>query len=336
MRRHFSVSGLKRTLKVIVAFSLVIVGFAWNWAVVLFALVLLNTKTLYRAILGKLPLDVSDNSFTGPESHAYRREGSINLKLDIFYPKSGYRMPAGGYPVVFFAHGGGWISGFRRQANNISWCRYLASKGFAVVNIDYRFGYVSHIEAILKRYSDALNFVRNHAREFRLNPEKIALMGLSAGGHLALQYATYNSYHDNRDNMKGIKCVVAWYAPSDLMDLWDDDVESLFARFAVTTTLKGLPTRSKESYIRYSPITWVSERMVPTFLVHGSSDKVVPMKSSVKFFKKLLEHHVEAYLKVYNKADHAFEFELKTSKTIQFIKETVNFLHLYLERRGVV
>jgi len=330
LKKKFSIAKLKRLLKIIAAFSLLVIGFAWSWAVVFFALLALNIKTLYHALLGKLPLDVPENSFEKPESLTYKRSGNTNLKLDIFYPRGSSSPAPEGYPVVFFAHGGGWISGFRKQANNISWCKYLASRGFAVVNIDYRFGFLPHIDDILKDYSDALNFVRERAEELRLNPEKIALMGLSAGGHLALQHATYHSYHGNQDEMKGVKCVVAWYAPSDLMDLWDDKVESLFARFAVSTTLKGLPARDKGGYIRYSPIAWVSERMVPVFLVHGSSDKVVPVNSSVKFFKKLLEYHVEAYLEVYNRADHAFEFELKTSKTIQLIEKTVRFLRSHL------
>lgn len=329
MIKQINMAKIKRIIKVIVAFSLVMIGFAWNWAVVFFALLVLNIKTLYRALLGKLPLDVPDESFFGPESHIYKREGNANLKLDIFYPKEGLTVSEN-YPVVFFAHGGGWISGSRRQANNISWCRYLASKGFAVVNIDYRFGYLSQIDDILRDYADALDFIRKQAEEFKIDSSRIALMGLSAGGHLSLFHATYNSYWKKVENMEGVKCVVAWYAPSDLMDLWDDDVESLFARFAVAATLKGLPTKSKENYINYSPINWVSERMVPTFLVHGSADKVVPVKSSIKLFKRLMEFNVPSVLKIYNGADHAFEFELKTPKTIRFIEETVEFIRSHV------
>lgn len=330
LKREFSVAKLKRFLKVSFAFVLLVIGFAWSWAIVFLAILVLNIKTLYRTLLGKLPLDVPESSLDKPESLVYKRSGNTNLKLDIFYPKDHTTSVDKKYPVVFFAHGGGWVSGFRKQANNISWCKYLASRGFAVVSIDYRFGIVSHIDDILKDYSDALNFVREKAEKLSLNQEKIALMGLSAGGHLALQHAAYHSYHGNLSEIKGVKCVVAWYAPSDLMDLWDDKVESLFARFAVSTTLKGLPTRDKEDYIRYSPITWVSEKMVPVFLVHGSGDKVVPVDSSVKLFNKLQKNNVEAYLEIYSNAGHAFEFELKTPKTIQLIGKTLKFLRSHL------
>src|SRR6056297_3164377 len=120
------------------------------------------------------------------DSYVYKQSGNLKLKLDCWYPKESHEK----YPVVFFTHGGGWISGFRNQPNNVSWSKYLASKGFAVVSIDYRYGINNSMEDILEDYSDALEFVREKADMLRIDPSKIALMGLSAGGHLALLYAT--------------------------------------------------------------------------------------------------------------------------------------------------
>lgn len=316
---------IKRTLKMIIGFSLVLTGIFGSWVVAIFIFLVLNTKTLYKSLLGKIPLSVSEKAYSGPYRHVYKREGRRDLNLDIYYP-SGHEKEENGFPVVFFAHGGGWISGSRRQSNNMSWCKFLAGRGFGVVAIDYRYGYLNHIEDILDDYSDALDFIRANASEFLLDVNKIVLMGLSAGGHLTLQYAAYNTHENKTERMLGVRGIVAWYAPCDLMDLWDDDLESLFARLAITTTMKGTPEKAKEDYEKYSPINWISSKMPPTFLVHGNNDSVVPVKSSIKLYRKLVSFSVPAWIRIEASGDHSFEFQTKSRSTIKYIEETVNFV----------
>jgi len=263
------------------------------------------------------------------DTYVYKQTSNLPLKLDCWYPDE----TCDQYPVVFFAHGGGWISGFRNQPNNVSWSKYLASKGFAVVSIDYRYGINNNMEDILKDYSDALEFVRTRAKSLRLDSSKMALMGLSAGGHLALLYAAYySSKQTNVDaeeraaRMKGIQTVVAFYSPSDLNDIFEKDNKSLFARFATITTLKGLPDNSNDVYRYYSPIYWVSHKMPPVFMAHGKEDDVVPFSSSVKLARKLKECSVDYKFYVHKKGNHAFEFVLKDFQTIRILESTINFL----------
>jgi len=271
------------------------------------------------------------------DSYVYKQSGNLKLKLDCFYPKERREC----YPVVFFAHGGGWISGFRNQPNNVSWSKYLASKGMAVVSIDYRYGINNSMEDILEDYSDALEFVRERAKMLRLDSEKMALMGLSAGGHLALLYAAYYTSpcskipaKEKTRRMNGIQALVAFYAPSDLKDIFEKDNKSLFARFATRTTLKGLPTESRDVYRYYSPIYWVSQCFPPVFLAHGKNDTVVPCRSSIKLAKKLKACAVDYRFYVHKKGDHAFEFVFKDFKTIKILESTVNFLKVKLSEGG--
>ena len=92
--------------------ALLVAGFFWSWAIVFSIFIVLNLKTLYKALLGKLPLEVSQEAFSGPYRHTYSREGRRDLNLDIYYP-TGYDKGEAGFPLVFFAHGGGWISDSR-------------------------------------------------------------------------------------------------------------------------------------------------------------------------------------------------------------------------------
>jgi len=312
---------IKRFLKffIVVAFLLL---FLWNWFIALVLVVLLNVKNFYRFMRGSLPFPQDGTRCFGPYTYTYKKVEKIPYKMDVYYPGDEPRI----YPVVFFAHGGGWISGFRRQPNYISWYRFLTAHGFAVVTIDYRYGYLHGIEEILDDYRDALMYIKEHHESLRLDTDSIVLMGLSAGGHLALYHAAFHTFHGNMEVMEGVRAVVAWYAPSDLMDLWSMEVESLFARFAVLTTLKGTPGKRKADYIRYSPITWISRKIVPVFLVHGAKDGVVPVRSSVKMYRKLKEHGVEAHLKIHPKGDHAFEFELRDRLVMNFLEEMVRFM----------
>jgi acetyl esterase/lipase len=262
----------------------------------------------------------------------YKKASTYQLKLDIWYPNEKKDI----YPVVFFAHGGGWLSGFRNQPNNVSWSKFLASKGFAVVSIDYRYGLNNMMDDILSDYSDALEFIRENAMEFKLDSDKIVLMGLSAGGHLSLLYASYYTYGLKKDEvnekMKGIKGVIAFYSPSDLKDIFEKDNKSLFARFATMTTLKGIPKEIGDVYDYYSPINWISSKMLPTFLAHGKMDDVVSFTSSIKLAKKFKEKGVPYKFFVHKKGNHTFEFILKDFQTVRILENTANFLKGLLKR----
>jgi len=295
--------------------------FFWNALLTLFLIILLNIKTIKKSVFGNLPLEVKKGSYTDPVTVEYKRE-TIPLKFDLYYPSK----VKSKYPVVFFAHGGGWITGSRKLSSVTAWAKFLASRGFAVVAIDYRYGYFYRYEELIEDYNDALEYVKGHSEELYLDKDNIVLMGTSAGGALSLYYAAYNSYYNQSEKMKGIKGVVAWYSPADLLDLWSKQVDSLFAHFAVTTTMKGTPKGKLEEYKLYSPINYISERMVPTLLVHGEKDVTVPVTTSIKLNKKIEECGVPSDLLIHPKGKHSFEFELKDVLTQKFVEKTVSFI----------
>jgi len=276
-------------------------------------------KTLKKSIFGKLPLEFDKNSFVGPITYTYKEE-NVPLKLDIYYPVNEHEK----YPTVFFAHGGGWISGSRKLASVTTWSKFLASRGFTVIAIDYRYSYFHDYEELIQDYSAALEYIKNNCENLKIDKNKIVLMGTSAGGTLSLYYAAFNTFNNNLQAMEGIKGVVSWYAPADLLDLWS--VESLFAKVAVITTMKGSPNRKFEDYKLYSPINYISERMCPTLLVHGEKDTTVPAESSKKLYKKLKEYGVYTKLLIHPKGNHSFELDLKDFLTIKYVEKTVSFM----------
>ncbi len=270
----------------------------------------------------RLPID--SGPAREPETLVYRTVGSAELRLDLW-------KPAGGRPgtaTIVFAHGGGWISGSRNQPNNVSWCRFLADRGFSVASIDYRFAYTNKMANIIDDFSAAVGYIRENAETLGLS-RKLVLMGLSAGGHLALCHAAFNTFSQDKiakKAMEGVCGVVAYYSPSDLKDLFSPEDKSFFARFSAGTAMKSFPRFDEESYEKYSPVNSFTKHMVPVMAVHGRLDETVPYASSVKMIKKLKELGVYCRFLVHKTGGHGFEVRRKDYRTTLILEETVRFI----------
>lgn len=284
----------------------------------------------WKTLKSKIP--IKSESKYNKETYIYKETENKDLKMDIYIPDTG----GNSYPLVYFCHGGGWISGFRNQPNNVSWCKYLVSKGFAVASIDYRFGYKNTMSDILSDYSDGLKYIKANNINLKIDKRNIVLMGLSAGGHLSLLYSSFHTYTDpNSEFMEGIRAVVGYYSPTRLKDLLDEDNKSLFAKFAMVQTIKGSPEEDytnevEKIYEYYSPINYLSKDMIPTLMVHGKIDNTVPFTSSVEFVKKLNELNIPNEFLVHKKADHSFDSRLSDYTTINIIEKTGRFIRSYI------
>ncbi|NLY46636.1 MAG: alpha/beta hydrolase [Tissierella sp.] len=276
---------------------------------------------IWKTLTYKVPMDV--NCEIDVETFTYKETEEKDLKLDLYYPPN---KTINKYPLIYFCHGGGWISGFRNQPNNVSWCKYLASKGFIVSSIDYRYGFKNDMDDILSDYTEGLEYLKKRSDELGIDKDNVVLIGLSAGGHLSLLYASYHSFHKNNDKIQGIKAVVAYYSPSNLKDIFDSDNKSLFARFGTAATLNGRPADIGEIYDYYSPIHWISEMMLPTLLVHGKLDDVVPFVSTVELVKRLKNFNVPCEFYVHKNAGHSFDTRLKDLTTINILEKTLRYL----------
>jgi acetyl esterase/lipase len=130
-------------------------------------------------LLASLPLAASapPASLT---THIYKTVGELPLRADVFRPDD-----RGGRPIVLWVHGGGLVHGHRRGLPEDQRRLYLQS-GHVVVCIDYRLAPETKLPGILEDLGDAWAWVRGHATEIGGDPERIAVVGQSAGGHLAL------------------------------------------------------------------------------------------------------------------------------------------------------
>lgn len=304
-------------------YLLIILIFSFTYGGIAFIIGFFTYSTIYilNLLFRKLPFQIKKDIRI--KTIIYKKiDKNKELKMDLYYPEKTKEK----YPTILFAHGGGWISGFRRQSNNVSWCKYLAANGFLVCSIDYRLGISNTMDEILEDYEDAISYIKINHNHLKINKNKINLMGLSAGGHLSFLYAAYHTYMNNYNEMKGIRSLVLYYTPFDLKEIFGKNTKSLFAKFALLSTMKARPEMKELDYEFYSPKHWINENLPPIFLAHGKIDDTVPFSSSVNIAKNLKFYNVPYEFLVHKKGGHTFEFYMNDYQTTKIINKTISFL----------
>lgn len=194
----------------------------------------------------------------------YSRAEGMSLQLDASIPEG-----AGPFAAAVVVHGGGWVRGDRR-IEVAPLLPPLAGAGIAWFSIDYRLATDPlHFGVAVDDVIAAVRFVRDHAAEYRIDPDRIALVGESAGGQLAAMAAL----------AVPVKAVVALYTPTDLVALLDNSgliPSQIRDRFTGTPLEALLRSRLKQ----LSPIANVRADMPPFLMIHGTADPLVPFDQS--------------------------------------------------------
>jgi alpha-L-fucosidase 2 len=200
------------------------------------------------------------------ENIEYGQAGGVSLLLDASVPKA-----PGPHPGIIIVHGGGWVRGDRRVDVQPLF-RPLEDAGFAWFSISYRLAKdATQIGAGVQDVKQAVRYVREHAAEFDVDPDRIALVGESAGAQLASMAALSSDC--------SVRAVVAFYSPSDLVSLAK---ESRYVPESIRRQISGTPWEALvlAGLQQLSPINHVRAGMPPFLLIHGTSDSLVPFDQS--------------------------------------------------------
>jgi acetyl esterase/lipase len=181
-------------------------------------------------------MKTGSNDFTVKESITFQG----NLKLDVLTPDT--KIPAGGFPVVLWIHGGGYSQGSR------DWCEvqseWFASHGFAAIQIDYRLSdrpeenFMNTFNFAMADVESALVWISGHAAEYHLDPGRILIAGESAGAELAMMTGLKSRAMEKKHGVKIIGILDFYGGRLGFMKVWADPV--------------------------------------PLFIVHGTEDPLVP------------------------------------------------------------
>jgi predicted amidohydrolase YtcJ/pimeloyl-ACP methyl ester carboxylesterase len=256
---------------------------------------IVDGKVVYRApasgSAAAAPAPQSAAAVTAKEDVVYGRVEGSALLADIAYPNSGDRLPA-----IISVHGGRWRAGNRTDASSIKVGQW-AGFGFFAMSIDYRLVGGSPAPASYLDLLCAIRWVHAHAQEYRIDPERVYLIGQSAGGQLVSLVATLGEgsfkrvggWDAARTDVRAVVSVAGPYELNTLSwgNLWTpvgEDVEAA-RRMA-------------------SPLTHVAAKTRPILVIHSDDDRSVPIQQAVDFSEALKKAGVQTRFTHYTDKGH--------------------------------
>lgn len=254
--------------------------------------------------------------------------GPRQKKLDVYLPVGVFEERYS-LPCIVNIHGGGWHEGSKEKDIAVKYAEMFVTNGYVVFTINYELNSDGHIAWPQNLYDckAAVHFVNENSMRYRVDPRRIAIIGNSAGGHLALLTAltldnkTLNFGEDDgcRDN---VACVVDLYGITDV-SLWGQ------SSFVSPDT-----ANASEVLELASPVNHVGVNTPPVMLLHGDKDDIVPMSQSEILADKLDENGVEYELVIVSEGHHGFTpypDELNGNRDMREI--ILRFLDKYLGER---
>jgi len=253
---------------------------------------------------------------------------SLDVYAPLHEPEPGERRPA-----VLQIHGGAWVLGSKNE-QGIPLLNHLASCGWVGFNVDYRLSPRSKFPDHLVDCKLALTWIREHADEYGVDPDFIAVTGGSAGGHLcALMALTQNDpafQPGFEDADTSVQAAVPFYGVYDLTDREDDYGNPLFVEMLTRLVMGEGPEHAPESWAAYSPLDRVNEDAPPMFVIHGDKDVLVPVSGARRFVELLRRRSRQpvVYAELHG-AQHAFEVfpSFRTVRTVEYVERFLHHVH---------
>jgi len=214
-----------------------------------------------------------------PKVETYKTVGDQALKLYVYYPPA-TPAPERGFPVLLFVHGGGW----ERESPAIvgMHCRYFASRGLLAIAVQYRLSEPGGrtIPNCVTDVKSAIRWIRQHASELKVNPDKLAAAGESAGGQLAAAAGVIDGLNEPGED-KSVS------SRPNLMILFNPVIDMADTNHPIWNMTKlvdrdGHPVPGET----VSPFHHVKAGAPPALLMHGTKDDCTWLEASERFVKK--------------------------------------------------
>ena len=257
--------------------------------------------------------------FTRKEDVIYGRKFGTALTMDVFTPKKN----ANGAGIIMCVSGG-WFS--NHEAINVAFFKEFLKRGYVVFAVVHGSQPKFNLEEITQDMHRATRYIRAHAKEFNIDPNRIGITGGSAGGHLSLMQGMTGKDGDpkakdavDRESSR-VQAVACFFPATDFLN-WGEKgklmlgthptvpVGGAFAFYEQNKkTLMLVPItdeeKRKEIGKKMSPIYHVASNSPPTLIVHGDKDPLVPLEQAERMIARLKEVGVPAELDVKVGGDH--------------------------------
>lgn len=247
----------------------------------------------------------------------YRTVGGVTLRMDIARPSG-----QGLFPAVVCLHGGGWSMGNKKSLRKV--IQELASAGYVAASVQYGLAPQFHCRGQVSDVYEAIRFLRAHSSRWRVNRSQVAVMGYSAGAHLALLAGFSTDSAAPR-----VQAIIDVSGPTDLRD-WrmqepaERQLQSVTGKTSdrLVSDLLGQTGRSGEIVDEASPVTLVRPGLPPVLIFHWRGDVAVPMSQAERLIQALDQNNIRHEVIWFNGRGHA----MNGPGAERVVPETVRFL----------
>jgi acetyl esterase/lipase len=270
-----------------------------------------------RAEDDKAPVSVA-------EDVVYGHKFGVALTMDVYTPKQN----ANGAAVVVVMSGG-WVSGRDKMMGFYQpFLNEFVKRGYTTFAVYHGAQPQFTVPDAIADVNRAVRFIRGHAKEYTIDPDRIGISGASAGGHLSLMQGTAGNKGDPKakdpvETMSSrVQAVACFYPPTDFLNYGAKD-QNAFAANGVLASLQAAvdvrefdakthklerlsEEKQREMLKKISPITHVKADTPPTLIIHGDADKLVPIQQAELFVAQLKDAGVIAQLIVKKGAGHGW------------------------------
>jgi acetyl esterase/lipase len=239
----------------------------------------------------------------------------VNLKMDIYVPKNRTQAT----PLVAYVHSGGWTQGDKTEAAGMVDAPALLDAGFTVASLDYRLAPQYKFPAMIEDVKCGVRSLRAHAAEYGIDPGKIGVWGISAGGHLVNLLGTTHTtagfdVGQYLDQSSRVQAVVDMFGPADLT------VEFSGGYHPVRDTVFGGFDPAKAS-----PVSYISADDPPFLILQGAADQTVPLSQSQEFHDRLVAGGVSAQLVIVKNGPHGLDSPNEVPSRAELTQVIVQF-----------
>jgi acetyl esterase len=260
----------------------------------------------------------AEENITPDETLIYKKLGGIELTLHVFKPKN--HKLTNKRPAIVFFFGGGWMGG--RQTQFYQQAKSFAAHGLVAMSADYRVirkHKTTPFECV-KDGKSAVRWIRQHAAELGVDPERIVAAGGSAGGHVAACTGVIQGYEEEGEDAN-------ISSQPDAMILYNPVIDT-------TEEGYGVKKVGQDKKTEISPCHHVRKGIPPTLIFHGTADRTVPYENVVRFTKLMNDAGNSCSLVPFERRKHGFfngsffrpknddkDFNTTMAKSIDFLKE---------------
>jgi len=265
--------------------------------------------------------DETAKNYNRQEDVVYGRKHGMALTMDVFTPKE----KANGAAIVWMVSGG-WFSA--HEAINAASIQEYLNRGYTVFAVVHGSQPKYTIPEAVADVNRAVRYIRHHAKDYGIDPNRVGVTGASAGGHLSLMLGTAGDQGDSsakdpvdRESSR-VQAVACFFPPTDFFNYGKEGENALgrgvLKGFKAPFDFNELDPASKvyrpitdEAKIneighKICPADQVSADDPPTLIIHGDADKLVPIQQSELFIEKMKAAGVECKLVVKNGAGHGW------------------------------